>query len=333
MNGPGTEPILRFGIIGSGRMARTRAAAVGAAPRARLVAVASRNAETGAALAADHGCAFAGGIESLLGRPDLDAVAVCTHNDSHGALAVAALRAGRHALVEYPLALEARRADAALELARRRGLVLQAAYDQVWLGPHAALGEAIRREGPPLEVAVSVAWAGGPGPSAFRNTSVGGPPALVKSYYLYAVLEWLGAPDAHGAAVRYAGLTPGGDFGAAAQHVRLVYPGTLVQLSWLVGAGAPPGRRVRIELSWADRSLVFDGQRIRYRDAAGETSTAVVRRPWARATTEGVERFTATVLDGAPPVPDPLLAAAAVRLAAAGRRRSPLRAVTGGSHG
>jgi predicted dehydrogenase len=146
--------------------------------------------------------------------------------------------------VEDPLALEARRADAALDLARRRGLILQAAYDQVWLGPHAALGEAIHREGPPLEVAVRVAWAGGPSPSArrsaFRNTSVGGPPALVKSDYLYAVLEWLGAPDAHEAAVRYAGLTPGGDFGAATQHVRLVYPGTLVQLSWRGASTWPP---------------------------------------------------------------------------------------------
>jgi biliverdin reductase len=319
MDGQGTPPeqILRFGIVGSGRMARTRAAAVGAAPRARLVAVASRNAETGAALAAAHGCAFAGGVESLLGWPDLDAVAVCTHNDSHGALAVAALRAGRHVLVEYPLALEARQADAALDLARRRGLVLQVAYDQVWLGPHAALGEAIRHEGPPLEVAVRVAWAGGPGPSAFRNRHVGGPPALVKSYYLYAVLEWLGAPDSHGAAVRYAGLTPGGDFAAATQHVRLVYPGTLAQLSWVVGGGAPRGQRVWIELTWADRSLVFDGQRILRREAGGETATAVERLSWSRATTEGMERFAAAVLEGVPPVPDPLPAAAAVRLAEA----------------
>jgi predicted dehydrogenase len=319
MDGQGTPPeqILRFGIVGSGRMARTRAAAVGATPRARLVAVASRNAETGAALAADHGCAFAGGVESLLERPDLDAVAVCTHNDSHWALAVAALRAGRHVLVEYPLALEARQADAALDLARWRGLFLQVAYDQVWLGPHAALGEAIRRQGPPLEVAVRVAWAGGPGPSAFRNRRVGGPPALVKSYYLYAVLEWLGAPDWHGAGVRYAGLTPGGDFEGATQHVRLVYPGTLVQLSWVVGGGAPRGQRVWIELTWADRSLVFDGQRILHREAGDETATAVERLPWSRATTEGIERFAAAVLEGVPPVPDPLLAAAAVRLAEA----------------
>jgi len=63
-------------------------------------------------------------LDALLARPDVDAVAVATPAGTHCAIAMAALEAGKHVLVEKPLA--STRADAALMVARAEelGLVL-----------------------------------------------------------------------------------------------------------------------------------------------------------------------------------------------------------------
>jgi predicted dehydrogenase len=310
------RPILRFGIVGSGRMARTRAANIAASPRARLVAVAARNPATGRALATEHRCIAIGSVEQLLERDDLDAVVVCTHNDAHAETAMAALSAGRHVLVEYPLALDPDQAEASLATARRRDLVLQVAYDQIWLGAHEALRTAVARAGPPRRAAMQVAWSGGHGRSPFRNVRIGGPPALVKSYYLYALLEWLGRPDRCDAAVRYAGLCPDGHYDGAIQQLVLTYPGTLAELQWLVGA-AEAERRVQITLTWDATELRCDGRDVVRRDAGVETRLDLAPATWSQATLAGLERFIAAIADGVSPRPDPSVAAAAVRFGAA----------------
>ena len=100
---------LRVAIVGSGGMAHTRAAHLLEDARAAITCVSSRNPVTGRALA--ERCArplrraLGGGRSS---RPDVDAVFVTTHNDSHAPIAQAALEAGKHVLVEYPLAMTLR---------------------------------------------------------------------------------------------------------------------------------------------------------------------------------------------------------------------------------
>ena len=44
--------------------------------------------------------------------PDLDAVYICTHHDSHAPLAIAAARAGKHILIEKPLSLSVEECEA-----------------------------------------------------------------------------------------------------------------------------------------------------------------------------------------------------------------------------
>src|SRR5262245_25501452 len=61
-------------------------------------------------------------LEALLARPDIDAIAVATPARTHCHIALAALEAGKHVLVEKPLA--STRADAELMLARARELGL-----------------------------------------------------------------------------------------------------------------------------------------------------------------------------------------------------------------
>jgi len=99
---------LGVGIIGAGFMGRTHAAAYLAARAAGLpVTLIAATGETAAGLPGAP--TMVPDAASLLARRDIEAVSICTFTDSHVELAVAALAAGKHVLVEKPVAL--RRAD------------------------------------------------------------------------------------------------------------------------------------------------------------------------------------------------------------------------------
>src|SRR5438552_11227252 len=51
-------------------------------------------------------------LDDLLGDPDIDLVDICNPTDQHASTAIAALRAGKHVLVEKAIALSTKEADA-----------------------------------------------------------------------------------------------------------------------------------------------------------------------------------------------------------------------------
>ena len=95
---------IRLGIVGSGGMATRRMTAFSRLAGCEMVALAARNPETGPPLAERYGLALLTDWRDLVAREDVDAVVICTHNESHGPMALAALEAGKHVLLEYPLA-------------------------------------------------------------------------------------------------------------------------------------------------------------------------------------------------------------------------------------
>ena len=96
----------RIGIIGAGGISRAHAEGYQAlGDRVRIAAVADIDAERAADAAARWGAAHAlQRYEDLLALPEVDAVSICTYNNAHCAPAVAALEAGKHVLVEKPMA-------------------------------------------------------------------------------------------------------------------------------------------------------------------------------------------------------------------------------------
>ena len=54
-------------------------------------------------------------------RSDVDAVVVCTHNESHAEIAMAAIRSGKHVLTEYPIARSIEQGDRLREALRESG--------------------------------------------------------------------------------------------------------------------------------------------------------------------------------------------------------------------
>ncbi|MFI5356988.1 MAG: Gfo/Idh/MocA family protein [Opitutales bacterium] len=116
---------LGFGIIGSGMIADFHARAIADATGARLVGVASRNAATARALAQKHGGAFhTTEVAALVARPDIAVVCITTPSGAHLDPALAAIRAGKHVVIEKPLEITVERVDALLAAAARAGVVM-----------------------------------------------------------------------------------------------------------------------------------------------------------------------------------------------------------------
>jgi predicted dehydrogenase len=116
---------MRFGLVGTGYWAKiTHAPALASTPGAELVAVWGRDPAAAAALAATHGATAHTDFGAFLDGVDAVAFAVPPHVQAP--LAVRAAQAGKHLLLEKPIALSAGDADklvAAVEEARVASVV------------------------------------------------------------------------------------------------------------------------------------------------------------------------------------------------------------------
>jgi UDP-N-acetyl-2-amino-2-deoxyglucuronate dehydrogenase len=138
----GTE--IGFGLVGTGMIARYHADAIAQTQGARLRAIcrsasAGDDPERGARMAeaeARFGVPCETSYEALLAREDVDVVCICTPSGLHAEQAIVAAHAGKHALVEKPMALRVADADAMIAAFnganRRLGIVLQRRADPVF---------------------------------------------------------------------------------------------------------------------------------------------------------------------------------------------------------
>jgi UDP-N-acetyl-2-amino-2-deoxyglucuronate dehydrogenase len=133
-----------FGILGAGMIAdyHRRAIEANAAAGARLVAVGHHDPNRFGAIAATFGVPCMGEGE-LLADPAVDAVCICTPSGQHPAQTIAAARAGKHVLVEKPMATRVADAQAMIracdEAGVRLGVVLQRRADPLFRRIHDAL--------------------------------------------------------------------------------------------------------------------------------------------------------------------------------------------------
>lgn len=119
---------LRFGILGTAKVARRAVIPAIAAAGCEVTAVASRTPAAAAAVADPLGAVPVHGYAPLLARDDVDAVYIPLPNHLHAEWAIAAAEAGKHVLCEKPLAMTAADAAAMVEAARAAGVVLAEAY-------------------------------------------------------------------------------------------------------------------------------------------------------------------------------------------------------------
>ncbi|MCG8443170.1 MAG: Gfo/Idh/MocA family oxidoreductase [Caulobacterales bacterium] len=127
---------LRAGVVGAGVFGGYHAAKYAQDPRVEFVGVHDRHEERAAELAGSHGGRAFASLSALLDA--VDAVTIAAPASTHGAIGRAALEAGKHVLVEKPIAADVSDAEAMTRLARSRGLALRTGHQERFI--FAAMG-------------------------------------------------------------------------------------------------------------------------------------------------------------------------------------------------
>jgi predicted dehydrogenase len=173
---------LRFGIVGSGIMAKAHAASLAAYHRSSVVAWAGPSAEA-AELQQFGPASVYRDVEELVADANVDAILVATPDWVHTAPALAALAAGKPVLIEKPLAITGSDARAILEAQRNSGVKAMTLFNHRWVPAYwqakertsnGAVGEpvlAYARKNDTIEVPTEmISWAAKTTPSWFLSS-------------------------------------------------------------------------------------------------------------------------------------------------------------------
>jgi predicted dehydrogenase len=293
---------LRIGVAGVGHFGRYHALKVAASKRAILVGVHDPDLERAKAIGWEAGAPDLG-FDALLAAAD--ALIIAAPAEAHHALAAAALRAGKHVLVEKPITATLAEADDLAALAAARQLVLQVGHLERFSAAHAALSG---RLGAPLYIeAVRIA------PFKSRGTDV----SVILDLMIHdldLVLALVAAPiesvDAVGAAV----ASPHEDIANA--RIRFVTGAVAAITASRIAQRTE--RRMRIFARDGTMAIDFANRRLtmvargRGVPVPGVAGFGFEEASWEEHDSLAAEHaaFVASVLDGAPVVVD----------AAAGRR-------------
>lgn len=119
--------VMRFGLIGAGAIGKIRADALAKSPVCELVAV--TDLDQGRAKAAAPSAKFYADADALIAAEDVDAIIISTPPPLHEPLAVAAAEAGKHVLVEKPMAATPDACERMIQAARKAGTLLTVGYN------------------------------------------------------------------------------------------------------------------------------------------------------------------------------------------------------------
>jgi predicted dehydrogenase len=124
-----------MGLAGFGYWGTKLARNVADAPACELAAVCDASDERRDAAAAQYGARTFDAFDAMLADGDVDAVLLATPAGDHHAQARAALFAGKHVMVEKPLAMSTEHCDELERLAAERGLVLMTGHTFLYSAP------------------------------------------------------------------------------------------------------------------------------------------------------------------------------------------------------
>ncbi|MBD2870178.1 Gfo/Idh/MocA family protein [Paenibacillus arenilitoris] len=120
---------VKVGVIGAGSISDIHLSSYARNPEVDIYAICDLNEERARTKAAAYGAekTFAD-YRELLADPAIDAVSICTWNNSHAEISIAAAEAGKHVLVEKPLCKTVEEAEKVKQAALRSGKVLQVGF-------------------------------------------------------------------------------------------------------------------------------------------------------------------------------------------------------------
>jgi predicted dehydrogenase len=120
---------IELGLIGCGVLGRTHAECVAKVSGARFAAYADVVEDAAQKALGDFGGEYATtDTQRVFDDERIRAVYICTRHDSHAPLAIAAAEAGKHVLIEKPLALTIQQGEAVAAAVKKAGVYLMPAF-------------------------------------------------------------------------------------------------------------------------------------------------------------------------------------------------------------
>lgn len=165
--------MIRFGVIGAGRIGKVHATTIAANPNAKLAYVADAFKASAEELAARTGAEVAE-AEEVIKSPHVDAILIATPTPSHADLIEAAARAGKAILCEKPVSLSVDRINACLEVVEKNRSTLMIGFNRRF-DPNFASVEARLRHGDvgPIEIVTITSRDPAPPPADYVKSSGG----------------------------------------------------------------------------------------------------------------------------------------------------------------
>ncbi|MEM8912526.1 MAG: Gfo/Idh/MocA family oxidoreductase [Planctomycetota bacterium] len=130
---------LRVAVIGTGHLGRIHAKLLRQVAGAELLAVCDPNAAACQRVADDHDARACTDVTQCI--DDIDAAVIAAPTDCHAAIATELIEAGKHVLVEKPLAISASDANRLAMLATHRGVVMQVGHVERFNPAFTSLGD------------------------------------------------------------------------------------------------------------------------------------------------------------------------------------------------
>jgi len=192
--------MMRWGILGTGKIGQRMGQTLGNIPDATLAAIGSRSQKSADAFGAQFDVPHRyASYEGVVNDPDVDVIYVATPNNLHHRDVMMCLEAGKHVLCEKSFTINAAEAKSLIDTARTKNLFLMEAMWTRFFPLHVWLRKAIADGiiGRLKYMNVAFGWRPEPDPTnRFFNRDLGGGTLLDLGVYGFAfVWSLLGKPD------------------------------------------------------------------------------------------------------------------------------------------
>lgn len=269
---------VRFGIVGTGYAANARADALSAEHRSEPLIVAGHN--NTSAFATSHGLEAVERWQDLVINTSVDVVIVANVSSQHGEVVEAALNAGKHVVVEYPLSLDLAQAQRLVRLAAERNRLLHVEHIELLGGLHIAMRENLSRIGKPGYVSYQTLNPQHPAPTKWTyDLTLFGFPFCGALSRVHRLTNLFGRVEAVSCCTQLVGSeTNGAYLRSILSSGRLQFEsGVVAEVTYGKGENLW-GHRRAIALQGSEGAMLFDRNKGVLITAAGEEAIAVAPR-------------------------------------------------------
>ena len=185
--------MINIAILGAGFMGKTHARALAKLPDVNIVGISSRSMAEASSLAQEVDAEPYDDARALLHAPDVDAVSITLPTYLHPEFTLAALNAGKHVLVEKPMALSVAECDRMVDAAARSDRIVMVGHVLRFWPEYVALVELVQSGalGRPLSATAARLLPPPTWSDWFRDETLSGGEVLDLHIHDLDLLNWL----------------------------------------------------------------------------------------------------------------------------------------------